>query len=336
MIWASYSSGRGKRRRRAGLSPAGGAAGPQGNLLGPEHLDTAGSHSNLSLLLAELGEWSLAADEEDKARHILCRQGAGALADHPEREQLLFWYQSDRRSLQTGLSLGWHEQKEPSLCALSAGWLLNGKARALDSLSKRIVRDRDRGPEVFINVSSGIDPAALAASGLRGSVLLRGHRRTTKGGKRKRWVVASACCRRPRAPKRNRGSNWTRFRHACTTGCGADRVARFSPQDAAAKGKAGKSPAAHYAAWMIPPAGTAVVRIVDLGDADTIDRAPSLSAACLISYGKRRSIGRRQTSGKRSWRRRPPNWLQRSSCSRFSSKSARPSISFSVPTRHYG
>ena len=86
--------------------------------------------------------WTEAAAHTDAARRVTRRHVAHVLPGLSEAEQITFLKQTDSRSFSTSLTLGYVRREDPSIRAVSAGWLINGKALAQEALAQRALLAR--------------------------------------------------------------------------------------------------------------------------------------------------------------------------------------------------
>jgi tetratricopeptide (TPR) repeat protein len=111
--------------------------------LGKDHTDLADSLNNLASLYAIQERWKEAADAADQARRIVRRHVTRVLPVLSEKEQLAFLEHKDAKYFHMAESLALSRREEAATAALSAGWLLNGKAVAQEALAQRVLAALD-------------------------------------------------------------------------------------------------------------------------------------------------------------------------------------------------
>ena len=107
------------------------------------HPDFAVAHNYLALTHVVEKEWQAAADEFDQGRRGMrtyVNQVLPGLSDH---EQLKFLRESDEPSLHAAAQLAVLSPKNAKIAAMSAEWLLNGKAVAQQAVAQRALALRD-------------------------------------------------------------------------------------------------------------------------------------------------------------------------------------------------
>ena len=246
-------------------------------LLGPDHRDTALSHATLAALDAATDEWESAVRQMDVARRIVRRHVSRVLPGLSEPEQLNFLRQRDSGLLHASLSFGIDQGQRPEIAARSATWLLNGKAVAQESLAQRAILAREsRDPAMastateLLGVRRRLAAAALAAPKPGHE---RDRRRTLDDLDRREQELARRLAPAGGAPTADPWVELDAVRAALPADGALVDIVRFYPYDFRAQGRQQKWQAPRYVAWISPPAGKENVKVVDLGDAATIDAA---------------------------------------------------------------
>ncbi|HET6881144.1 MAG TPA: CHAT domain-containing tetratricopeptide repeat protein [Pirellulales bacterium] len=246
--------------------------------LGPDHPNIALSLDNLAALYEEMHENKKAATEVDLARRIVRKHIARVLPVLSTRQQLTFLQKTDEGRFNRALTLGWRHQDDAPLAEQSASWLLNGKAVVQESLAEqaRLARD-SQDPEIGKRIKK--------LTAVRGELAALSQVAPEAGkeaghGARLADLVAHE-------QELSRQVNLAAGRPALDEPWIEPAAVRKALADEAVlidivclsafvfEAKHGEEywRAARYVAWVVPPAGQGDVRIVDLGEADAIDRA---------------------------------------------------------------
>lgn len=239
--------------------------------IGEHHPNTAMLYHNLATLNAAVGDWDAAATMADRARRIARRHTMRVLPTLSEEEQLRV-LDAFAVNAKHAFSLALRQHDHPAIVAKSAEWLINGKASSQEALALRqkLIRSTDE------NLTRQLQEvrSQIAALSVRGSTIdysqriavLREQEETLvrQAGERLLGMDAQADRWIPLDEIRNQ--------------LDADQVhiniARFEVFDWEAQGIRPWRPA-RYVAWLIPSANKGKVKLIDLGEADAIDRAVS-------------------------------------------------------------
>lgn len=111
--------------------------------LGKDSPRVADSLYNLALLHVATGRWEEAAKEMDRSRRIARRHAHRTLPLLAEKEQLDFLRNVSERMSHGTFSLALARRGDAGMPELSAGWVLNGKGLAHESLALRAARRSD-------------------------------------------------------------------------------------------------------------------------------------------------------------------------------------------------
>jgi CHAT domain-containing protein/Tfp pilus assembly protein PilF len=257
--------------------------------LGKDHPDMATALINLAKLYAATEEANKASSLIDRARRGARRHIASVLPALSEPDRVAFFQNTTARSdLAGALALGLAHKEDGDLAALSATWLVNGKAIDQESLASSVLLARQ---------SSDPEVNRLAAQLL--SVRQRLARltlTTPRPGQEKQRLEQieklSGLEQELGKQLRQTGSKaappaWidlNEVRRALPAEAVLIDVAHFRPD--AFKAKSGKRwYGARYAAWVTPKVGP--VRLIDLGPADRIDAAVKQFRAAMQGASKR-------------------------------------------------
>ncbi len=257
-------------------------------VLGPFHPEVAASLINLATVLAISNQWPEAADDLDRARRIALRHAATVLPVLTERAQRSFLEWTDQNHLFASLSLALAHADEAATVRRSAAWVLNGKALVRQTLAEqaRLARAaRDRDPKT-----------AEIAQDLQAKRAERAHlvlelSRHPPGPESNVWAKIEDLNRQELALAWKLAQNLGRSQRAAAW-IELDEVRRAVPADGVLvemarfnlfrpSRRADLWRPAHYAAWIIPPAGKGEVRLIDLGPAAEIDEAVQAVRAAL-------------------------------------------------------
>ena len=95
------------------------------------------------MIYAACGDWQTAVRHTDESRRHTRRCVATLLSGLSERDQLQFLAEYDRVSYSGALSLALAERTNPTIAAMSAAWVINGKSVVQDVLAERVIRARE-------------------------------------------------------------------------------------------------------------------------------------------------------------------------------------------------
>ncbi|HEY4308796.1 MAG TPA: CHAT domain-containing tetratricopeptide repeat protein [Pirellulales bacterium] len=232
--------------------------------------DAVTTYLSLARFSAANEDWRGAVQYAERGRRAARRRTSATLATLSERDQLFYLKQHEFPAYYTSLALALQLRQNPSIAALSANWVLNGKALGQEVLAERTVRARE-----------GSDPTLKEIT--KSLVQLRGERArlTFTGGadKAREEKLAKAeedlSRRLARAGSQSlQASQWVdvnRVRGALAADEILVDIAWIRSENF--KDPADGVRAVRYAAWIIPASGKGEVKLLDLGDADAIDKA---------------------------------------------------------------
>jgi len=174
--------------------------------------------------------------------------------------------------------LGWTQRDDPAAVAASAGWVLNGKALTQQALAQRALLARDSQDERLAGVIEQLNAvrnqlAALTlATPVPGQEADRRERLGLLGGREQELSKQLSQAR----GDVGRDDPWVgldEVRAALPEDAALVEIARFRVWNFKGEGADRTWQSARYAAWIIPGAGQAQPRLVDLGPAGPIEQA---------------------------------------------------------------
>ena len=245
--------------------------------LGKDHPDVALNLNGLAELYASQGRWDEAAAAADRERRAVRRHVARTLPVLAESEQLTFLRHTDEKPFHVAQSLGLARRREADTVALSAGWVLNGKAVAQESLAQRALLARDRHDPATASLSQQLLAVRRELAGLTLAAPRPGQEEQRRRQLDQLAQQEQDLARRlAQAGGTGRAEPWIELadvRKALSADAVLVEVSRFDVYNFQARGQEKRWLGPHYAAWVIPPAGKGDVRLIDLGPADPIDTA---------------------------------------------------------------
>jgi CHAT domain-containing protein/tetratricopeptide (TPR) repeat protein len=278
--------------------------------LGEDHPDVAGTLYNYSSTLMRLEQYPQAADAIDRERRTHCRHIARVLPGLSPKQQLIYLSLTEYDRRAKTFSFGLHQQNNPQFAALSASWLLNGKALAQEALTQNSLLLRgNNDPEV------AAESAKLFEVRRRLANLVLGTSESPAGAHRphqieqleaqERELTEALAAKIGRAVGSGRWFEIADLRAAIPVGSVLVDIAHFFPFDFDAKLGTYPWKAKRYVAWIIPPAGQGDVKIVDLGEAEPIDDAvkavqKEINAAQRVPLNKEDDVKSAEQSAKHS------------------------------------
>jgi tetratricopeptide (TPR) repeat protein/CHAT domain-containing protein len=232
---------------------------------------------NLAYVCAAQDGWAEAGELAARERSIVARHVAHVLPGLTDQEQLRFLELADARHLRVALSMGL-KSGLPELVTQSAGWLLNAKGVAHQCLA-----------EQALLVRAASDPAAKPLAGELRAVRQQLAALTVAPPKaveqdwrqkelphlaEREQDLSHRLAQALGRPLRDDPSvSLEEVRHALPDNAVLVDIARFNVANFEAKLGEKQSLGYHYVAWIIPPAGKGDVQLVDLKEAEPIDRA---------------------------------------------------------------
>lgn len=248
------------------------------DLFGSEHPDTIVSLNNSVGLAAACGDWSAAAALQDESRRGARRYIAHVLPALSTKEQLAFLRDSDQSAFHRALSLGLAQASDATTAALSAAWLLNGKAVAEVALAEQALLARDmKDPALaeaaknLVNLRHQLATLAIkmpkAGEEAAHRTLIK--RLTTDEDRLARWLAH-------RTQRESNVEPWVdlaEVRNRLPAKSALVDIARLPVYDFQASRDQPRWQPARYVAWITRPNHEGETTIVDLGPAEAIDKA---------------------------------------------------------------
>jgi tetratricopeptide (TPR) repeat protein len=245
---------------------------------GPDHPTAALALYNLTAVDADLGRWLDAVEATDRSRRIERTHISRVLPVLAEQEQLTFLRAVDGPKFHAALSLGLLRRQDPQTAALSAGWVLNGKAVTQQALAERALLARDSGDAAVAALGRQLGEvrsrlAALTLAAPKPGEESGRRRQLERLAQQEQELARRLGQRTGRASRDNPWVELAEVRKALPGDGVLVEIARVRLFDFKARGKEDVWRPPHYAAWIIPPAGGGDVRVIDLGPADRIEKA---------------------------------------------------------------
>jgi CHAT domain-containing protein/Tfp pilus assembly protein PilF len=242
---------------------------------GSDHPDVAQTFNNLGYFHARQKQPKKAAEDFDQSRRVVRKHVAQILPALSEADQLTFLKVTDEAFLHGALSLALEQKQDQSIVDLSAGWILNSKGIAQQSVAQRMMLSLDlTDPEIGPLVKSLQDirrELSRLSTSTKGDEATR-LARIKKLREQEQQVAANVATRSGRPVQNSHWIELAEVRRSIPSQSVLIEIARFRLRDFAARhADPNKWQPAHYAAWIIPAADEGVVRLIDLGPADTIE-----------------------------------------------------------------
>jgi CHAT domain-containing protein/Tfp pilus assembly protein PilF len=244
--------------------------------LGKYHPDVAASLDNIIALYLCQERFEDAARRADQMRRISRRHIGNVLPALSEKEQLRFLRTLDQPQFDRVQSLGFEVVGDKSLATLSAAWVINGKGMAQETLAERamLVRDSSR-PETMqaarevIQVRRELATLALATFDVKQVTARQAQLARLNAREQELSRKLSQLAGRP--PQKGTWVEIDEVRRVLPADSVLVEISRFHLEKSIKEGKV-LNKGLHYAAWIVPPAGSGEVRLIDLGDASLIER----------------------------------------------------------------
>lgn len=248
-------------------------------VLGSAHPYTSISWQNLAFAAAGCGDWNAALDAADRGRRGVRRYVARVLPSLTDREQLQFLKIRDEVNLHGILSLGLVRANDAEAAERSASWVANAKAVGQEATAEAIQIARQAREPAAHRAAAELQEIREEIAGLRQAA--------EKSATDQSKARLEALEQRERAAILALGISFDWLeREDPWVAIGAIRAAlpatsvfvdivRFRPRDFTLAAREGERfepyGAPRYVAWVVPPAGSGQIRVVDLGEAAAID-----------------------------------------------------------------
>lgn len=253
-----------------------------------EHPDVAQTYNNFGFFHAKVGQWADAASEFDRSRRIVRRHVSQILPALSEADQLTFLKVNDESRLHLAMSLALLRREDAAIAELSAGWVLNSKGIAQQSVAQRMMLNLDLGdptigPSVKKLQEARRELSRLTGSATKGDDATR--RQRIERLREQERQIAAEVARLSGRPVQN--SQWVELadiRRSLPSQSVLVEMARFRVRNFAARqADPDKWQPPRYAAWIIPAADEGPVRLIDLGPAEAIERDVLLARQALVA-----------------------------------------------------
>ncbi len=240
------------------------------------------SHPDLAITNASLG-WIYASDKRidkalstfDKSRRGLRGYVEQTLTVLSESEQTQFLKEFDQPQYHTALSAAF-AQRDQNSTDLSAAWVLNSKGIAQQVLAQRTLVNRDSTNPAVSVISQALvairkQLASLSLTGAESADNAARRKKIEELTKREAETARLMNAAGGRSASRGEFVELDRVRRNIADDAVLVEIVRFQLHDFIDPVQ--KAFPERYVAWIIPPAGDATVRLVDLGSAGPIDAA---------------------------------------------------------------
>lgn len=239
-------------------------------IAGKEHPATLLPRHNYAILLAAKEQYTEAAKAFTEVRQLDRQRLAQILPTLTETQQLTFLGNVDqRRMLYIPLTLGLNRRADTAFNALSAAWVLNGKAMSQQVLAEQGRLQRDsRNPALaplIRQLTTVRTQLAVLSHGLNASLLAREQLAASEQELAKKLAQAGGQATH---------ATWVELaevRKHLPANSALIEIAKFEVIDFQSTDDKTRWKSHRYAAWIIRPTGD--IQVVDLGEAKLLDDA---------------------------------------------------------------
>ena len=246
--------------------------------LGPNHPNVAECLYNSVTLFTSENRWQEAIEIVDRQRRIVRRHVEHVLPSLTARQQLLYLILHDNSPWAFALTLGLERRQTPGAATRSAEWLLNSKAIAQETLTRTAcLMQGSNDPQVAATWAKLLDVRRQLAAGFVSDGNTGADSESQETAEQLSATEKKLSQQLADATGRNFPDDpWVQLddvRRSIPSDGVLINIARFDVFNFAGKTPAETWKAAHYAAWIVPPAEQGDVKVVDLGEATIIDDA---------------------------------------------------------------
>ena len=244
--------------------------------LGPNHPNVAECLYNSVTLFTSENRWQEAIEIVDRQRRIVPRHVEHVLPSLTARQQLLYLILHDNSPWAFALTLGLERRQTPGAATRSAEWLLNSKAIAQETLTRTAcLMQGSNDPQVAATWAKLLDVRRQLAAGVVSDGNTGADSESQETAEQLSATEKKLAQQLADATGRNFPDDpWVQLddvRRSIPADGVLINIARFDVFNFAGKTPAETWKAAHYAAWIVPPADQGDVKVVDLGEANIID-----------------------------------------------------------------
>jgi CHAT domain-containing protein/Tfp pilus assembly protein PilF len=244
--------------------------------LGKDHPRVGTALANLIAMQCKMGDFAAAARSETQfrknARQFLLRE----LPSLSAQEQRHFLNAHEKSRFENALYLGYSQAQDPTIVEASAAWLLNFKAVALEAQTIRSRMEREiEGPE-----GQAILRDLQAVRAQEAALAVRTKQPEDAAKQREQFEARRRDLERQLARRSSTAAKvanpWVELadvRKSIPEGGVLIDIARFRARAVKSAPHQKTSFAPNYVVWLVPAPGAGDIRIIDLGDAATIDAA---------------------------------------------------------------
>ncbi len=239
--------------------------------LGQKHPRVAQCQQNLAWFAAQQKDWATAIAYTGQARLRIAHHLAEVLPVLTEGEQLALLREEFARSFHRALTLGSAGRSDTA--AASAEWLLNGQALTQQTLAEQQVLAREarepRARQLVEDLQQTRARLAALVNRTPRPGLEAEYQQEIQALRAREQDMAEKLARAVGRPYR--ANPWVKLdelRARLGTKTAYVALARFPLMDF----RTNQEKAAHYITWLTPPAGKGNVEVIDLGEAEPMDR----------------------------------------------------------------
>ena len=245
--------------------------------LAESHPDLAYTHHGLALLYTVTQRWDQGATSFDLARRGFRRYVDQVLPGLSEVEQMIFLQEVDRVHYHAALSLPLKQPENVHVVELSAGWVVNGKALAQQTLAQRALLARDTSNPLVATTARYLQAvrrqlASLSLVGVDSQQSARQQAQLADLSRQEQAQSRELARLSGRAAGTSEWVETAKIRSSLPDDAALVEIARIKVYDDQSSDEAENAPE-HYLAWIVPAAGEDPIRFVDLGEAEPIDTA---------------------------------------------------------------
>ncbi len=258
--------------------------------LGLNHPEVGHTLDWLAAVYGDAGKWDKAMPAFDRGRRLHRAYVGRILTGLSEAQQASFLESLDGATFGSfsALSVALVRKDDPATVARTAEWLLNEKAVVQQALAERGLLARDGSDPALAPAVRELTATRRRLATLALAVPKAGseeeHRQQVRRLEEREQELAQRAGRA--GGHRTATDPWVgleEVRKALPADGVLVEIVRFPVRDYdyANRNKPGKTSAVRFVAWVIPPAGQGNIRVLDLGEAEAIDKAVQAARAAL-------------------------------------------------------